>query len=271
LFPFKARSSLQPTSVTCFAPKAWCTARNIDTGDGKQRTSTLLPTGRSPQKRTRAGTRVHANAETPTPCRAPDDRSNRVTRARAAAASPFPGERSKPKRPRQASAARAPSVRPSVRVTASLPPSLSCHATGTCGPSWTVALHRSGSFIVPPCHHIACRVARSSRRITAATPLIHSSSSRAEPPRSSQGSSETPRRQANPTSQAWSNVHLDEPRVPGAGGRSRGAAAAEGARGRERRLCPQRARRRPAEDGDRRAHQVTSRACDPSAPPFFSL
>jgi hypothetical protein len=153
----------------------------------------------------------------------------------------------------------------------SLPLSLSCHATGTCGPSWTVALHRSGSFIVPPCHHIACRVARSSRRITAATPLIHSSSSRAEPPRSSQGSSETPRRQANPTSQAWSNVHLDEPRVPGAGGRARGAAAAEGARGRERRLCPRRARRRPAEDGDRRAHQVTSRACDPSAPPFFSL
>jgi hypothetical protein len=103
-----------------FCPKARCTARNIDTGDGKQRTSTLLPTGRSPQKRTRAGTRVHANAETPTPClpscRTPDDRSNRVTRARAAAASPFPGERSKPKRPRQASAARAPSVRPSLSL-----------------------------------------------------------------------------------------------------------------------------------------------------------
>jgi hypothetical protein len=64
------------------------------------------------------------HASTPTPshapclpsCRTPDDRSNRVTRARAAAASPFPGERSKPKRPRQASAARAPSVPPSLSL-----------------------------------------------------------------------------------------------------------------------------------------------------------
>jgi len=59
------------------------------------------------------------------------------------------------------------------------------------------------------------------------------------------------------------NVHLDAPRDLGAGGRDRGAAAAEGAGGRERGLSSRRARR-PA-DGDGRAQGMRLAAPEAAA------
>jgi hypothetical protein len=242
-----------------FWPKARCTARTIDTGDGKQKTSTLCP----PEDHTSPNTRPRQRrnlARDRLPClpscRTPDD----PTESHEPEPQPRHRSRANENRPRQASAARA-------RV----PPSLVPRdgnvrpLVDRCPPPprprprlFIAAAHSSYS----PATTSLVALLASHHRCHSTTPLQFVQS------RTSQGSRAHHAGRLGESNQpARSNVHLDAVRVPSAGGRARGAVAAAGPRVRERRLCPRRARRRPAEEGSRRAHQVTSRPCEPSA--FF--
>jgi hypothetical protein len=183
----------QPTSVTCFGPKL-----GAPHAPSTRVTGNRKPAPFAHQKITRARTRVHANAETSHAIGCLAFRLAEPRMIQQNHTSPSRSRVTVPGRTKTGQGKQAP------RAPASLP--LSCHATGTCGPSWTVALPRRGHARdfssqrlihrtpLPP--H---RLSRCSRHITAATPPLHSSSSRAEPHKVLEHT--TPAGWANPTSQ----------------------------------------------------------------------